>query len=315
MAKPREKFKTTKVKMFFFFLLLALIFWILTKFSRDYTATAAANIVYESIPNQTLLADGNTKKVTFDITTNGFELMFYKLKAPTVPVEVSKYYKEGDKQVKVSKNELIKLISEELDKGIAVKNLSVEDLVVNLDMIFSKKIPVIATKEISFKNGFNAVDSLKIEPDSVTISGPSKILDGVKNVKTKPFVVKNLEKNLSKNVSLKKPDNKTYTISPEEVTLSLHVKEFTQKEITLPLQIINLPAHTTIKLIPEIVTVTFLVSLNNYKNITKEDFRIVCDYSERNDDQNFMISRLVKKPAGILHLEISDKKIDYLVFK
>ena len=56
-----KKHKNLKVKRFLFFLLLAAIFWVLTKFSREFTATMVAKIQYENVPENAALSEGNLK--------------------------------------------------------------------------------------------------------------------------------------------------------------------------------------------------------------------------------------------------------------
>ena len=73
--KPVKNNKTSKVKSFFFFLLIAILFWGLTKLSRQYTASVDTSIMYTNIPSQMMLDDGNAESISFEITANGFEFL------------------------------------------------------------------------------------------------------------------------------------------------------------------------------------------------------------------------------------------------
>ena len=83
----------------------------------------------------------------------------------------------------------------------------------------------------------------------------------------------------------------------------------------VPIDLINVPQGTVVKLIPNVVSVTFNVSVEDFKEITEKDFRLVCDFNERNADEDFMVLKLAASPAGIYNIELSTKKIDYLIFK
>ena len=85
-----KNYKNSKVKWFLFFLFLATIFWVLTKFSREFTTTLQARINYENIPETAALSEKNINSIAFDLTANGFEILFYKFKKPTIDVEVGK---------------------------------------------------------------------------------------------------------------------------------------------------------------------------------------------------------------------------------
>lgn len=313
--KFRNPFKNTKLKAFFFFLLLATFFWALTKFSRQYTATVAASIYYVNIPDNTLITEGNLKEITFDLATNGFEFLFYKLKKPRVDIDVRRYYSEGDTQVIIPENELVKLISSRLNADLAVRNLSVKELGIKLDEIVSKKIPVKVKIDFTYKDGFRPLDSLQVIPDSIVVSGPSIYLETIDFAETKTISGKNLYKPVSRAAEIQSFENRKVTFEPKEVLVSISVAEFSQKEISIPIELANVPQGIIVKLIPNTVTLTFNASMNDFKKITDKDFRIVCDYNLRNEEENFMIPKLIESSDRVINIEFDTRKIDYLIFK
>ncbi len=311
----KKKYKSSKVKSFFLFLLLAILFWALTKFSREYTATINASVHYKNIPKNTILGEENPKELSFDVTANGFEFLMYKLKDPSVKIDVNSFYNEEAGRANVSKSDLVKLITNQLKKNISVRNVSINELTVALNEIVSRTIPVHANANITFKEGFNSIDSLKIIPDSVSVSGPASDVKEISFVETSPVIVENADGAININAPLAVSKNEKVSFSPREVQLQLEVVEFSQKEMLLPIEVINLPEDTTIKLIPEMVKVVFSISVNDFKTISKDDFQLICDYAVRNTEENFMVPKFLKKPKSVLNIELSDKKIDYLIFK
>ena len=308
-------FKNARIKAFFFFLLLATVFWILTKFSRQYTAIAKANIHYLNIPDATQITDDNIKEIEFDLTTNGFEFLYYNLKNPSIDIDLSRYYVEGEKSIIISKIELAKVISAQLGTILNVQDLSNSQLSVSLDAIISKKVPVVAKTKFTFKDGFRIVDSLKIKPDSVIVAGPSAFLEEINFIETAEISNDNLDKNLSLTISLLTHENNKVSILPQEVDVIVEVAEFSQKEMIIPIDLINVPQGTVVKLIPNTVSVSYNVSIEDFKEITAEDFKLVCDFNDRNVDEDFIMLKLDGSPAGIYNIEFSTKKIDYLIFK
>ncbi|UAB81160.1 hypothetical protein INR76_13810 [Marixanthomonas sp. SCSIO 43207] len=314
-SKPQKKYNTGKIKKFLFFLFLAILFWVLTKFSREYTATVDATIIYKSIPNETLLTENNPEELSFDLTTNGFEFLYYKLKNPTVTIQISDYYQKGNKTVTLSDAQLTSLISSQLDKNLTVKNVSIDTLKINLELLVSKKVPVFSKAEIDYREGFMSLETLQIKPDSVQVSGPLEVINAIDSIPTISKKYTGIDSNFSETIKIETPDATSVSITPETVSISLNVQEFTQKEITLPIQIINLPPETIVKLIPKVTKVTFNVPIKSYNTISEKDFRITCDFSKRNRTENFMLIQFSKKPDGIRDIELKDKKIDFLIFK
>jgi len=307
--------KNSKVKRFLFFLLVATLFWVLTKFSREFTATMQAKINYENLPKTAALSEKNIHNITFDLTANGFEILFYKFKNLTIDVPVASYYTKEKESFAISKSELLRMVASNFNRNLIVKNLSVEQLNVLLDPIILKKVRVIAKSDIIFKNGFKAVDSIKTFPDSVTISGPSGSLKEINTITTDLLSLKDVEKDISEMVLIPKPSNEVISVDPNKVEVKLAVAEFSQGKFTLPVEIINLPPDVEIKLVPQAVTISFDVSVADFAKISKENFRVVCDYSKRNENENFMLPFLEKKPRNIINVMFEPKKIDFFIFK
>ncbi|MFT4668899.1 MAG: YbbR domain-containing protein, partial [Ulvibacter sp.] len=110
-------------------------------------------------------------------------------------------------------------------------------------------------------------------------------------------------------------ENTKVSIDPMEVNISVNVAEFTQKKMVVPIQLTNVPQETIVKLIPTTVTVTFNVSVEDFNEINASDFKLVCDFNERNLDEDFILLKLEEGPPRIYNIELSTKKIDYLIFK
>ncbi len=310
-----RNFKKTKIRVFLFFLFIAIIFWVLTKFSREYTAAVEAQIDYTSIPENVTLSPQNKRTISFEVTANGFDFLIYQFNKPHISVSVLKYYDEGKTKLYISKDELIGMIATQLTKSLSVQNLSVNELTIYLDKLISKKVPVQLKSDLGFKNGFKVIDSIRIKPDSITISGPSEVIKNTKMVETKVFALQDIDKSFSSKAKILKYEDKALTYSPDEVLVSVMVDEFSQQEVTVPIIVINLPPSKSIKIIPQNITVTFDVSLKNFSDILDKSFRVVCDFNERNSDENFMTPKLVQQPKEIRNAELSSKKIDFLLFK
>jgi YbbR domain-containing protein len=313
--RVNNPFNNTKLKSFLFFLLLATLFWVLTKFSKHYTATTTARLNYTNIPNLTLLADDNPKQIGFDLSTSGFEFLYFKLKSPEIDIDVARYFEEGQTEVTVPKLELVKLISSHLKTSLDVRNLSPESLRIQLDKIETKRVPVIANVDFTFKDGFKTVDSLVIVPDSVSIAGPSVALDTIYYVETVETSEKGIDKSISRKIAVHGFNDPKISVSPVEVNISLQVAEFSQKKMTLPISVINAPERTVVKLLPNVITIVFNVAMEDFQTITENDFEVVCDYSERNSEENFMVPKIVKSPDDVTNIELEPKKIDFLIFK
>ena len=308
-------FNNSKLKAILFFLLLATLFWALTKFSRQYTATATATIRYLNAPESTQVKDNSPEGIDFNLTTSGFEFLYYKFKRPIVNINLRNFHKKGSKEIVISKYELIGILSSQLKADIAIRNLRNDEITIGLDPLILKQVVIKANTKFTYKDGFRSLDSLKIEPDSVVLSGPASYLNEIDFVTTGLLSKDNIDKTFSQLVSIIGAKNAKVSIDPMKVNISLSVAEFSQKKVIVPIELINVPQGTIVKLIPKEVMVIFTVSVNDFKYVTANDFKLVCDFDKRNRNEDYIFISLEEYPLGIYNTELSAKKIDYLIFK
>ena len=307
--------KKGKFKMLLFFLLVTFFIWFLTKFSKEFTATVNASIEFENIPSNTVLASNNIDELSFDLTSSGFDFLSYKLKKPVITINVSEYYSKEKQSTIISNANLIKIISSELSSKIAVKNVSVNEIIVVLDKIISKELPIIIDSDLSFQNGFQVVEELSIDPSIVVVSGPSTVIDSLTEVTTKQIKLDMLETDASGEIELDTSEQSKLSYSIKNVSYKIVVEEFTQKELFIPITVEHLPIGTSIKLLPEVISVVFDVSVSKFNSVSEKDFKVICDYNNRSGEENIITVEIVKKPIIIQNVYLKNNKIEYLIFK
>lgn len=310
-----KKYSKTKIKRFLIFLALASLLWILTKFGRDFSASMEAKIYFYNLPETTVLAENNPEKIHFDITASGFEILFYKFKKPVIDINVEKYYTEGENEFSVNRSELIQQLELKFNKYFDIRNLNPDPFQVELDPIILKEVVVIPDIDIEFKKGFRPIGEYILDPEFVTISGPKGIVESIDSIETSYLSVKKADRSISEQMTVYSPSNAIVAINPEEILFSWEVSEFSELEYTLAVEVINLPPGIELKLIPEQVKITFDMAVEDYKNVSSDNLRVICDYSKRNKEGNFMLPELIKQPAEAKNIDIDPKKVEFYVFK
>ncbi len=314
MQKAKRNYRATKLKSFFFFLLLAVVLWLLTKFSQEQTVSLTSQVRYTNIPVSFQLSENNISKISFDATTNGFEFLMLSLKKPTIEISVTDYLSTEDSLASINQNELKQVIQNQIGKNLEVKNLSVNSIDILLNALVSKEIPIAIDNQISFKKGFKTIKGLTLTPSKVVVVGSSELLNSIDSIKTKPVKLSNVSSSFSEEVLLISP-NPSLKLETYKVKVTGTVEEFSAHSIIVPIEIKNAPLDKKIKLIPENIKISFVVSMSNFNSISKNDFNVICDYSKADESQSFLIPEIVKSPKGISNIELSHNKINYLIFK
>ncbi len=315
MLKNRKERRLTKIKTFLFFLLLATIFWMLTKYSNEYTQSIISKINYTNLPPDTTLDAQNISEISFDVVANGFEFLIFTIKKPTLNIDVSRYYSKENKVAVIPNNELKKLITNQLERNILVRNISVNNLQIYLNPLQSKKVKVVSNLEITFKPGYKSIKPYVVKPDSVLIKGPNKFIDTIQFLQTEKLVLQDVDENIEKQIALLNPLEKEITINPPQVNLKIPITETLQNTFEVPITVANVPNGVSFKILPETVSVTFTTTADTFKEITPASFTLTADYNARVKDENTIPVSVSKSPKNVFDLTIEPSRINFLILK
>src|SRR5690625_4549826 len=104
MAAAKFKNQNTTT-VFLFFLMFSSLLWVLTKFSKQYSSNVNVHLAYQNLPENTLLSNA-PKSISVNYLANGFEFIYYRIKPPTVELNLNKYYNDEANNVLIDRQAL-----------------------------------------------------------------------------------------------------------------------------------------------------------------------------------------------------------------
>jgi YbbR domain-containing protein len=208
-------------------------------------------------------------------------------------------------------------VNSQLGSKFEVLSIEPDSLTFPYEIMTVKTVPVKLDVEISYSDGFDLLDSLILQPDSVKVIGPKKIVEKISKVKTEYIKMKDVNVSIDKKIELILDKSiKDIKLDRQTVKLTGTVEKFTEGTFDVPVKIVNLPSDIKINYFPKTVLVSYYVSLENYKNIKTLDFEIICDYAEvKNQDRTFFIPKLVSKPELVKNAKIKQNKVEFIIIE
>ncbi len=307
-------YKNKKVKLFLIFLLLSFFFWFLSKLSKEYTTTVPFSIIYINQPKDKKIFPDENQKLEITLKSTGFDLLKYSFnKNIKVDLSVMKVLKKNKAIVDIK--DILPQIQDQLGSQVSILGIHPELLEFDFGKLDSKKVKINPNLSLSYKSGYYLTEDLKIEPDSIVVSGPKEIIDTIHDISTKLLLLQDLKGNFKKEIPLiKHPDNKI-KFNTNTVTIIGLVEKITEGEIELPIKIIHAKG-VKIKVFNDKVTAKYKVSLKDYDKIKPEDFKVICDFSKtQKDSLNYLIPEIQKQSELVTDVELSPKRIEYLILK
>ena len=304
-----------KVRVFLLFLMLSFLFWILIKLSKNYIADVQFDLVYIEAPNNKLLQNNSDKKITLTLNTLGFKLLSYSLKRKELNYSLTNLHRiKGTEYYSITEPE-INYLQAQLPAEVVVLKAKPDTLYFDLGIKKSKKVKIIPDVKLEFKPGFNLMKKYTINPEFVTISGPSKFIDSIESVQTELLELQEVATSFDVAINLLNTVEGV-TLSVDHVNVSAEVEKITEGSFDLSYKVINLPRRYIISTFPKEVKVVYQVALKDYNKITENSFVIQCDYKETVDNNlEYLIPKIIEKPNILFDVKIVPNKIEFLVKK
>ena len=313
--KTASYLKSKKVNVFALFLVLALLFSVLTKLSKDYTQTIAFTIESVNMPEDKIIVKDSSHVIHITLTTYGFRLIKYYLTKPSIEVNFQNLDKNKTHYFWTQKRELPNVVSQ-FDPDIKIESINPDTIVFRYDINNIKKVPVVLDSEINFSPGFDLTENYKLTPDSVKVIGPKVLIDSIAEVVTKHLKLDDINSNISASVQLKLHKNlQEITYSQNQVIVSADVEKFTEGSINVPVNIINIPENIKIKYYPKSVSVLYYTSLSNFKTISSSSFIIECDYNALNSQSTYLIPKIVQQPERVKNARLNENRIEFILLQ
>lgn len=311
--KISQLFKSKKLNVFVLFFVISLTILILSKLSQNYQGTLVFKVKPTNAKETQVILNDTSNQLKITLDTYGFKWLRYAINKPTVEVDLESDVILKDSTLIWTEKKGFSNISKQFGKNIKVININPDSLVFRYDVNQIKKIPVKTDFNITYAQGFNTLDNVKVYPDSIKIIGPASLLKDINYVKTKHKDFKDLKSNVNTIVDLVIDSiSDEIKVETNKVQFKIEVSKFTEGVVTLPISIINVPDHIKINYFPKQLTVKYATTIDNFNSISEEDFKIECDY-KNSKNKSYLIPKIVTKPNNIKNVRLQEQQIEFII--
>lgn len=281
----RSFFKTLswkKILTFLLFVLLATIFWLMQIWRQDFETTLRIPVKYVNVPDSIIFEKDLIDDIEVKVKDDGAAILryFFTRRNDSLIIDVRNQIK-GSKENVIQGATYEQLIHTKLFFSSTLVSYFPSKLTYTYDVLHQKRLPVIYDGYVNLAPGYLLDGDLLISPDSVMVYGSRAALDTLKYVLTKDDTLENITSTKELKVSMK--DIKGIKYIPNQISLTIPVDEFMQKEVEIPVVCVNLPSNLNIKFFPSSVKIPLFVGLKRSNAIKKEDFKVIVNYDDLKD--------------------------------
>ena len=312
--KIRSVYKTRKFNVFVFFVLLALIYSMISKLTSNYTKTIVFVVKPVDVPSDQVVLDQSIDSIRLELEGYGYNLAKYYIDQPIIEISLNDLNKVKSKYQWTKQRNFSDLQSK-FNKSVRLVSSSVDQIEFIIEQYESKKVPVELKLELDYKSGFDSFNEYKLSKDSIMITGPNSLIDTINMIQTHKLVLNQIDSEINTKIRIKPSENNNITHSDTELDFQLKVEKFTEESIKVPVTIVNIDDNMKINYYPKVVSVLYRVSIREYKSVNPMDFRVECDLNTINRGNSVLISSITKKPSNVRKCRIENNQIQYVIIE
>ncbi len=287
-----------------------IILWFYVSLNEEYRAEFQTQLKFKNMPAGYGVSYIEPENVKLTLVGKGFNLAKISWGGDDY-FDISAENDSGMKRINLKK---------ELEKNIwiagrgKVLDITPEYVDFFVEKIIKKKVPVIPHTEVSFKESYAPVSSLKLIPDSIWIEGTVSKLDGIHIVNTERISYKNADRTISARLSVVKDENIKY--SEESALFTLDIQKIADKTFTdVPVVIEGAPDDKELILFPNRATIKLRGGIKNLGNMSEKDIYISMNFSDAENDTLGILVPEVRVPEYMNLVEMKPASFDYIIKK
>ena len=319
-VKRDQKFRQ-RLTVFFICLLISVFVWFTVKMDNEYQEIVPIPLTFVSSPRSMVLVGASDSVLYVELSEKGSELLRYRYLNSREPLEVNTRnviltQRRGESSGYILTSSLIDDIGYQHDLAGRVVSISPDTLYLSFKRETYKKVPVTASLQISTQKQYMVYGNIRYEPDSVLLRGPEDVLEGITSVTLGVLDDKNLKETTEKDlpVSLSRQFD-FITARPDQVHVTIPIEEFTESNIEVPVSIIA-DSTTRIRLFPDAGSLSFLVALKDFAQVTPGMFKVVADFSNMDLEKESKVRlRVAEAPSTIKITRIEPEKAEFIIIK
>ena len=298
MARPKpNRAERSRRTTIFLCVVASVTFWLSIKLSETYTSLEPIALEYR-LPGGLAFAQAPPNMLEASVRATGWELLIqsFRTRERGIVIDSTDIGASPDGIISI-RRAVAQAFAEE---GLAVDAMTDERVVLKMERVASKRVPLRLVSDISYAGGFRSSRAPRLTPDSVTLTGPASLIDTVGAWPSDTLTLRDVQDTVAAVALPEQPTSPALTVAPTTIEVTVESQQFTEKRMYVPVELSGKRRRDSIALFPAQVLVSFPVGLDDYERVRASDFRVEVDVSEVGQSGDVRLPVMItSSPEGI----------------
>jgi YbbR domain-containing protein len=288
--------------------IFSIVLWGSISLSEEYFTSISLPIEFIDLSDDFSINTQRLKKVSVSLKGNGWSLAGLSLGRSL------KFYirpqNEAGRQVISSRNEIEQ--NQWLPSNVQVVEVQPDVIEFDVEQISFKRVPIEADYSLDFKSSYGIISEVKIDPDSVDISGPLSRIKLIEAVKTKKREFKNIDKKVTAQLVLEPIESIKYYY--DATLLEFDVQKIVDKTFDdVTVEVRGVPSTKQLDLFPPKIKIVLRGGINVLGKLVVEDLKPYVTFDQALSDTLGAIQPIIEVPEFTEVIITKPNKLDYII--
>jgi hypothetical protein len=312
IKKLKSFFFTKDILSFLFFLVLASTFWFVHGLDKERETNIVIPVRYVGIPINVAITNSPPSEISLNIKDKGRFLYDYtKNHITPLTIDLSRvFYQKGE--ILITPDLLSGRIRRYLKPSTSLLNTNPDSILIQYEKLGVKTLPIKLYSKIEFAHQYMLSNNIQLDPKTVTVFGPKRMLNAMNFVPTENLELKNLNDTTYTWCKLKPIKFLRYSVNQTKV--SVFVEPFTERKVQIPIIAINCPQKLSVRTFPAFVNATYTVGLSRFYTLAPTDIQVYLDYNDLvGAKHSKQILKIKNNTSHISNIRISPVQVEFIL--
>ena len=189
-------------KSFFVALIATVLFWSLTKLSKEYQTVITFPVEYINLPQDKLIQSEPLQEIEIQAKASGFKLFGVSIFKKKIKLDVKRLKRKSNSgYYLLLENQKID-IQNQVSSDFVINAIEQDTIYLDLGQLTSKKVALKGTYDFTYKLGHHLTNDVRISPDSILVSGPKRQIDTLQYLYLEKLELKDISKSITEPLML-----------------------------------------------------------------------------------------------------------------
>lgn len=312
--------RSSRVRTFLVFVLLAFIFWLLQSMQNDVVRRVHVPLAYDTLSMSKGFSERIPESVELEVKDKRIEHIRYALSGfDTIRLRIIQG-SGGRDFLGISTSDLSEALNERLSSSAEILQQSIRELRIALYQRVSRQLPARLVRSVHPEAGYT-VGAPIYSPETVTVYGERTALDSLAYV---PLIIEQdsaMRYRTSLDLSLPPQLPQGVYCDVKSIQVTIPIEELTEKSFELPIIVRNPPAGYKLTPLPSTATVRLTIPRSRHNELVETDVELSVDYADAvqpagadNSGATHQLQiRLSKQPKWLISYRLQPEAVQYVL--